>query len=182
MSAWLTVSEGKTVKGCNVIRAFIGLMKASRTRRHYRRHYKPATEGKNLDPDNLLWKQYLVYVDLFKFYVDITWKATTWFYVITGAILVYYFDHISDENLFLRYSLFLPFILSLGFFLIYGRGLRETLELETDLQYIAEHLELPGKPHVDILGRFLIAASVLFLLTALGLLYVFWLSFSTVPG
>ena len=166
------------VKGCNVIRAFIALRAASRNRQQY----QPATEGKNLNPDNLLWKQYLVYVDLFKFYVDITWKATTWFYVITGAILVYYFDHIGGENLFLRYSLFLPFILSLGFSLIYGRGLRETLELENNLEYIAEHLELPGKPHVDVLGRFLMAACVLFLLTALGLLFIFWLSFSTEPS
>src|SRR5688572_6224189 len=93
------------------------------------------------DPDNLLWKQYLVYVDLFKFYVDVTWKATTWFYAITGAILVDYFDHISDENLFLRYALLLPILLSVGFSLIYGRGLRETFELENDLEYKAEKLQ-----------------------------------------
>jgi hypothetical protein len=30
-----------------------------------------------IDPDNFLWKQYTVYVDLFKFYVDIAWKSTT---------------------------------------------------------------------------------------------------------
>src|SRR5688500_5108469 len=102
-------------------------LRALRAFREIRRNYPFAKEKDTIDPDNLLWKQYLVYVDLFKFYVDVTWKATTWFYAITGAILVYYFDHISDENLFLRYALLLPILLSVGFSLMYGRGLRETL-------------------------------------------------------
>jgi hypothetical protein len=127
-----------------------------------------------------LWKQYLVYVDLFKFYVDLTWKATTWFYATTGVILVYYFDH-GDENSLLRYSLCLPFILSLVLSLAYGRGLREMLDLENQLEYKARHLELPGKPHVDILGRFLIAACALFLLTAFGVFLVFMFSFIAAP-
>jgi hypothetical protein len=54
-----------------------------------------ATKSDNLKPDNLLWKEYNISTDLFEFYVDTTLKATTWFYASTGAILVYYFDHIG---------------------------------------------------------------------------------------
>jgi len=53
-----------------------------------------ADETARVADDNLLWKQYAIYVDLFKFYVDITWKSSTWFYAITGAILTYYFGQI----------------------------------------------------------------------------------------
>jgi hypothetical protein len=144
---------------------------------HRIRDYAPADESKEITPDNLLWKQYVVYADLFKFYVDITWKATTWFYAITGAILVYYFDHVGDDNPFLRYSLVLPIALSFGLFTIYLRGLREVQELDDNLWYIAQKLKLPGKPHVDILGRFLRVGGLLYLFTGVGLLVVFLLSF-----
>jgi hypothetical protein len=140
--------------------------------------YAPADETAEIKPDNLLWKQYVVYADLFKFYVDITWQATTWFYAITGAILVYYFDHVGGNNPFLRYSLVLPIALSFGLFTIYVRGLREVQELDENLWYIARKLRLPGKPHVDILGRFLRVGGLLFLFTGVSLLIVFWLSFS----
>jgi hypothetical protein len=40
-----------------------------------------------LDAENLLWKQYIVYVDLFKVYVDNALRPCIWFYGITGAIL-----------------------------------------------------------------------------------------------
>jgi hypothetical protein len=36
-----------------------------------------AKKSDNLEPDNLLWKQYNIYTDLFEFYVDTTLKATT---------------------------------------------------------------------------------------------------------
>lgn len=42
-----------------------------------------------IEADNLLWDQYAVYVDLFKFYVDLAWKSTTWYYAITGVVLAY---------------------------------------------------------------------------------------------
>jgi hypothetical protein len=141
------------------------------------RNYEPADKTEEIPPDNLLWKQYIVFADLFKFYVDITWKATTWFYAITGAILVYYFDHVGENDPYLRYSLFLPIALSFGLATIYYRGRRETRELDGDLWYIAEKLKLPGKPHVDILERFLRIGALLFLLTGVALLVVFLLSF-----
>jgi hypothetical protein len=44
--------------------------------------YAPADETSEIKPDNLLWKQYVVYADLFEFYVDI------------------YFDHAGGNNPF----------------------------------------------------------------------------------
>ena len=130
-----------------------------------------------IKPDSLLWKQYIVYVDLFKFYVDITWKATTWFYAITGAILVYYFAHADDNNPFLRWSLVLPIILSFGLFRIYRRGINQTKDLNEKLTYIRQKLNLPGKPHISVLENFLRVGCILFLLVGYGLVILFVVSF-----
>ena len=136
-----------------------------------------ADETAKLGDDNLLWKQYAIYVDLFKFYVDITWKSSTWFYAITGAILAYYFNHVEDNNPLLRYALVLPIILSLGLAFIYDRGNRQTEDLEKKLEYIRERLRLPGKPHVDFLEKFLEVCRLLFVIVGLSILVVFLLSF-----
>lgn len=134
-----------------------------------------ATKSDNLEPDNLLWKQYNIYTDLFKFYVDTTLKATTWFYAITGAILVYYFDHIG--NPYLRYSLLLPAVLSFGFYRIFSFGARQNKDLSRWLNYIRAQLNLPGRPHVEVLDQFLDLSSKLFLIVTLGLIIVFAFSF-----
>lgn len=141
-----------------------------------------ADETAKVTDDNLLWRQYTVYVDLFKFYVDIAWKSTTWFYAITGAILAYYFSHIQDDNPYLRYALGLPIILSFGFAFIYHRGNRQTEDLEDKLEYIRERLKLPGKPHVDFLEKFLEVGRLLFVLVGLSILVVFLLSFPRISA
>jgi hypothetical protein len=126
-----------------------------------------------IHPDNLLWKQYTVYVDLFKFYVDITWKSTTWFYAITGAILVYYFDNANNNNPFLKYSLLLPIVLSFALCAIYFLGASQTKELEQRLCYIREQLRLAGSPHVNVLRFFLWAGSGLCLVVGMSIFFVF---------
>lgn len=136
-----------------------------------------ATKSDNLDSDNLLWKQYDTYVDVFKFYINVTWQVITWFYAITGAILVYYFDHVRDSP-YLRYALLLPTILSFGFYQIFAFGAQQNKDLVRWLNYIRDQLSLPGRPHVEVLGKFLELSSKLFLLVSLGLVVVFILSFT----
>jgi len=41
-----------------------------------------------IDPNNLLWKQYGIFVELFKFYLDTALKANIWFYSITGSSVI----------------------------------------------------------------------------------------------
>lgn len=137
-----------------------------------------ATEPDKLDSDNLLWKQYNTYVDIFKFYINVIWQVITWFYAITGAILVYYFEHVKD-NSYLRYALVLPAILSFGFFQIFSFGAQQNKDLVRWLNYIRAQLSLPGRPHVEVLSKFLELSSQLFLLVSLGLVVLFVLSFTS---
>jgi hypothetical protein len=57
-----------------------------------------AGEGDPLDADDRLWKQYIVLVELYKYYVDIAWKAAVWYYATTGAILAFYLDKLDAED------------------------------------------------------------------------------------
>ncbi|MEW6499792.1 MAG: hypothetical protein AB1589_46110 [Cyanobacteriota bacterium] len=136
-----------------------------------------AKKSDNLESDNLLWKQYNVYIDLFKFYVNTTWQVITWFYAITGAILVYYFKNIEDNNPYLRCALVLPAILSFGFYRIFSFGSRQNQDLVRWLNYIRSQLNLPGRPHVEILNKFLELSGQLFLVLTVGLAILFALSF-----
>lgn len=135
-----------------------------------------ATKSENLEDDNLLWKQYNVYTEIFKFYVNVTWQVIVWFYAITGAILVYYFDHIKN-NSYLRYSLVLPAILGFSFYRIFAFGARQNQDLIRWLDYIRTQLRLPGRPHVEVLNQFLDLGSKLFLVITLSLTVMFGLSF-----
>jgi hypothetical protein len=126
-----------------------------------------------IDPDNLLWKQYTVYVDLFKFYVDVAWKSTTWFYAITGAILVYYFNNANAANPFLQYALLLPIVLSLALCVMYSLGASQTKDLERRMDYICNELRLVGRPHVNVLRFFLVGSGVLCFGIGTAIFFVF---------
>jgi hypothetical protein len=126
-----------------------------------------------IDPDNFLWKQYTVYVDLFKFYVDIAWKSTTWYYAITGAILAYYFNNADTVNPFLQYSLLLPIVLSFALCAMYSLGALQTKDLEERMDYICGNLELTGRPHVNVLRFFLVGGGTLCFVVGSAILFVF---------
>jgi len=112
-----------------------------------------------LDGNNLLWKQYVVFVDLFKFYMATTLKANIWFYSLTGAILTYFFKNAGDP--LLKYSLVLPMVLGLGFGIMCLLGSIQANDTRKKLIYIRDELKLPGMPHIQILFYFLIFAGIL---------------------
>lgn len=114
--------------------------------------------------DNLLWKQYIVYTDLFRFYVDMAWRSSVWFYGITSVLLAFYFDHVTRNRPYLALALLLPVVFSVGFCVLYLRGAHQVADLRLKLDYIRDQLNLPGRPHVEFLYDFLRWAAVLFAL------------------
>lgn len=119
------------------------------------------------EPNDFLWKQYVTFVDLFKFYLDTTLKSNIWFYTITGAILTYYFAHLNKGNANLKFSLILPVILGLGIGVIFLLGSIQAKDMKRKLTYIREELHLPGAPHADVLIIFLQFSGILSILVAL---------------
>ena len=136
-----------------------------------------AEEGEKIDPDDRLWKQYVVMVDLYKYYLDTTWKAAVGYYAATGIPLAYYMDRIrtGPKHTLPLLLIFLAAI-SLGFAYVQWRGARNLSSLTQFLEYIALALRIPGRPHVEFAVVFLFLNAIMLVAVAVGCLIL--LSFS----
>ena len=105
-----------------------------------------ASPNAKIDDDNLLWRQYVIFVDLYRYYIDLAWKVSVWFYTAIGVSLVYFFSHFNSGN-----RGYLPFLLlflgsmSIGVSWIFGRVVHYVTEMEKWLDYIAVSLS-PDPP------------------------------------
>jgi hypothetical protein len=117
--------------------------------------------GDPIAEDDRLWRQYLVLVELYKFYLEIALKAAVWYFATAGTILTYFFRHIAgpDARPLLFVLLFLSFA-SLGFGYLHFRGAHHMHEVLPWLEYIASSLRIPGRPHVEFIAAFLLIDSI----------------------
>jgi len=132
-----------------------------------------------IDPNNILWKQYATYVDLFKFYLDASLKANLWFYSITGAILTYYFgvknaraDVLKVAASPLEHTLVLPMVLGVGLGVIFLFGSVQANDMRNKLSYIRDELKLPGMPHIHVLIYFLAFAGFLLIAISISIYFL----------
>ena len=118
----------------------------------------------------ILWKQYSLQVDLYKFYLDLVVKVNIFYYAITGSILTYYFS--QPTSTVVRYALVLPivFSLALGLIFIYGAGLLKVVRRE--LFNIRDKLGLETAPEIMVLIAFLYTFGAIILAVG-GALIVF---------
>jgi hypothetical protein len=114
-----------------------------------------ATAGEEISDDNVLWRQYVLMVDLYRYYIDLVWKVTIWFYTATGLSLAYLFTHLNPTNHdYLPLLLLFLGALAIGISWIYNRVAPGMTQMEEWLEYIAVSLKLPGRPHVDFMRWF----------------------------
>lgn len=66
-----------------------------------------------MDTLEILWRQYSLTVELYKFYMDLTVKFNVFYYAVTGAILSFYFANQNIDDV--KYSLLLPILMSIAF-------------------------------------------------------------------
>jgi hypothetical protein len=132
-----------------------------------------AQPGDSLDEHDVLWAQYCVFVDLFKHYLEIVWKASVGYYFVTGAALAYYFDRVTAEPGPLPLLLLFVSVVSLGCVVIFLRGARDLVELRNLLDAIALRLRLPGRPHVEFAVEFVLFNVVFMLLVLLAVVALF---------
>src|SRR5579885_2220431 len=122
-----------------------------------------------MPPDNdTLWKQYSLYVDLYKFYMEITVKINLFYYGITGAILSFYFTHPATP--FVKLALGLPILMSVvlaGIF-FYGASLMPILR--KDLFDLRDKLGLSTAPDLGIFSIVLRSFASLLLVVAIILI------------
>jgi len=119
-------------------------------------------------PDReLLWKQYALHVDLYKFYLDLAVKVNVFYYAITGAILTYYFQHAGDN--ITRFALLLPIVFSLTIGGIFFYGAKLLSVTRKELFAIRDMLALETAPEIGVLAVFLRSFGTIMILTGLGL-------------
>lgn len=142
-------------------------------------HWAAAEE--KLDENGTLRVQYVVLVDLYKYYLDIGWKAVVWYYTATGALLAYFLKQQTtvDKGLLRLLLLFLA-SLSVGFAYTYWRAGRHLIETIEPLEYIARTLGLPGRPHLEFAAAFLLINSCMALVISIASLSLF-IGQSSVP-
>lgn len=116
-----------------------------------------ASAGDELADSDRLWRQYLVLVDLYKYYLDVAWKVSVWYYATTGAVLAFVFDRLEAANPrpLIFVLIFLGFM-SVGLSVLCFRASRYLLEMVPWLEHCAVELALPGRPHVEFASLFLL--------------------------
>lgn len=57
-----------------------------------------AGASEEIHEENLLWRQYVLLVDLYRYYIDLVWRVTIWFYTATGLSLAYILTHLNSRN------------------------------------------------------------------------------------
>jgi len=123
---------------------------------------------------NRYWAQYALLVDLYKHYLDIAWKASVWYYAVTGAILTYY---LANRAAYLPgpmplVLLFLA-VVSGGFAALHVKGAYNMSQMRELLEGIALKLGLPGRPHVEFAIFFLLLSALLMTLVCIASIWLF---------
>jgi hypothetical protein len=124
------------------------------------------------------WNLYVLYVDLYKHYMELVLKFNVFHYAITGAIVSFYFAAKGGIPL-IRYSLFLPFAMSVSLVVLFGWGaLLVVPETRREVLKIGEKLGFTVVTEFTILQAVLLTFAVLSFLTAAGLALLYMLASS----
>jgi hypothetical protein len=114
-----------------------------------------AAGSEEINDNNILWRQYVIFVDLYRYYIDLVWKASIWYYTTIGVSLAYFLAHFNaGYHGYLPLLLLFLGVLSSGVSLICARAIHYLTEMQKWLDYIATSLHLPGRPHVEFLCSF----------------------------
>lgn len=122
---------------------------------------------------DLLWKQYEQHIATYKFYLEILVKLVGVYFVVAGAMLSFYFANGgSDPDA--KYSLYLPWLMSLGFFVFFSIGAHWSTVTRDDVFKLRDRLELDVAPELGVLTLLLIVFAVIMLAALCGFSYVLW--------
>jgi hypothetical protein len=123
-------------------------------------------------PLDLKWRQYATHIELYKFYLDLSFKAFGFYYAVTGAILSFYFAHEADSRIKLALLLPIAMSVSLGGLFIYGG--RILGKVRDEVFAIASKLQLETGPDLRVLSVTLYVFATVIGATAVALGLLFW--------
>lgn len=113
------------------------------------------------------WRQYAMWVDLYKEYLRMVLRLNIFFYAITGAILSYFLAH-SDDGL-ARLALLFPAIMSFAFWYAFSHAAVLIVPMRNNVIEICGLLRLAVYPEVGVLDGVLKIFGRLMLIVAAAL-------------
>jgi hypothetical protein len=131
------------------------------------------TEFKRQEP-GMLWNQYILWIELYKYYLDSAFKANVFFYAITGGILTFYFS--NPQKQYVKYALLLPTLISGSFFYIAIYGINKFEITKKEVASLAKQLAIKVYPDLNVLiivlwifaiTFFIVGTSMVFLILGL---------------
>ena len=126
-----------------------------------------------MEEKEFLWERYKHIVDVHKGYLDLVIKLNISYYVVTGAMLSFYFIHKEDVE-FIQYSLVLPFVMSVAFFIFFSWGAKSALVSQKDIASLAKSMEFDFFSAVVIILTFiLIISAILMLVMSIGVFILY---------
>ena len=119
-------------------------------------------------PDELLWRQYSLHYDVYKFHLDISVKYTSLLFAITGALLGYYFKELQGQP-GAKWVLFPGVVVNLcmGVGCFVGGYMVGRRKQEVDV--IAKRFGFSSPPNMSLLRLILWLMCLVNALTAVGL-------------
>lgn len=129
--------------------------------------------GDTIGADELLWRQYNLLSELYKFYLELILNSNLLLYGITGGIVAYTFSNTAVP--LIKWALVLPLVFCMTYAFLSLRGVRQAKELRQEIMAIRAKLQIGLAPHVDILVFTLFATGIMFVLVSIALLIVFFL-------
>lgn len=121
-----------------------------------------------MDKEELSWKEISAGIDLYKFYIELLIKTSTFLFLISGGMVAYFLAH--SENPALKYSLFLPIIMNSGFVAICLYSVSSIKLLIKDFEDTCNELDWENPYELKPLLYFLWIFSISYVLVVIGLL------------
>ncbi|MBH8565562.1 hypothetical protein I8748_25885 [Nostoc sp. CENA67] len=121
----------------------------------------------NSEKQDFIWKQYYLWIELYKFYFESAFKANTLFFAVTGGILTFYFSNPNKQ--YIKYSLLLPSLMSASFLFIALYGVNQWKITKKEFDLLAKELELKEYPDLNVLTIVLLVFAIVFFLVLVSL-------------
>lgn len=126
-----------------------------------------------MEHDEKLWRQYDQHITTYKFYLEMTVKIMTMYFVISGAMLSFYFTKTDIPSA--QYALILPFVMGVGLFSLFLIGAKLSMVTREDVFVIRDQLKLDTSPELGVLPLTLTVFSIVLAICCLGIAYVIWM-------
>ena len=125
-----------------------------------------------MNQTEILWKQHEQHITTYKFYLEILVKLIGVYFVVSGAMLSFYFSNSTETDA--KLALYLPWLMSFGLLVFFSIGAYWSTITRSDVFVIRDQLGLEVAPELGVLTLLLIIFGLIMLAALGGFSYLLW--------